>query len=119
LQTIREHDEASQNDRSELIDNLVFDNDAHEDILDRELLGDPNEGRICQTEKKNNPNNPNTFGIGPANYKLNISKESPLREPTKGKHQRINSNPFELSSQVGNASSSDKSGKFSGTSSFL
>jgi len=86
LQTIREHDEASQNDRSEFLDNLVFDNNDHEDILDKELLGDQNEGRICQTEKKNNPNNQSTFGIVHANYKLNILAESPLREPSKGKH---------------------------------
>ena len=86
MQTIREHDEASQNDRSELVDNLVFDNDVGEDYLDNMMLGDTNEGRICQTEKKNNPNNQNAFGKSPINYKLNISKESPLREPTKGKH---------------------------------
>ena len=120
LNTIREQDETSNNDRSELIDALVFNND--DDTPSRlNLLDDHPDSRKFQTEQKGLPDNQNGLGISPSKFTYNFSNDSPLKNGNHmiGKHKRLNSNPFELSSQVGNDSSSKGSGKFSGTSSFL
>ena len=73
--------------------------------LDKELLGDDDFDRGCQTEKKQNPASKEGgpgFNMANAVYKLNISKESPLprggmNTNAKG-HMRKVSNLFDMSS---------------------